>query len=72
MLQKFNTDNHVWEDYIQFDDYFATNTNRFSFTKEDLRVLMHADYRLCVTFYAEKNIFSKQRVDKISNVVTIE
>ena len=71
-LQKFNTDNHVWEDYIQFDDYFATNTNRFSFTKEDLRVLMHADYRLCVTFYAEKNIFSKQRVDKISNVVTIE
>lgn len=25
-LQKFNTDNHVWEDYIQFDDYFATNT----------------------------------------------
>ena len=43
-----------------------------SFTKEDLRVLMHADYRLCVTFYAEKNIFSKQRVDKISNVVTIE
>lgn len=71
-LQRFNDDEFIWEDYIQFNDYFSYDTDRFSFTKEDLRVLMHSKYRLCMTHYAEKHIFSKQRISKISNEVEID
>lgn len=67
-LQRKLSTSSTWSEYITYEDYYV-DSNEYYLSKT-LTVPSGYQYRVVCTHYAKKNIFSTQKIDNTSNIVT--
>lgn len=69
IVQRRKNSDYSWSTYASFYDLYS---NTVSYVlKKDLTPPSGYQYRVTCTHYARKNIFSTEKIDNISNIVTI-
>ena len=69
VIQRRKNSSSSWSDYKTYDDLY-TNGHAYTLSKS-IAVTSGYQYRVTCTHYAKKNLFSTQKIDNVSNVVTI-
>ncbi len=68
-IQRRKNSSSSWSNYKTYDDLY-TNGHAYTLNKS-IAVTRGYQYRVTCTHYAKKNLFSTQKIDNVSNVVTI-
>lgn len=69
IIQRRKNSSSSWSNYKTYDDLYADSyIYRLS---KSIAVASGYQYRVTCTHYAKKNLFSTQKIDNVSNVVTI-
>ncbi len=68
-IQRRKNSSSTWNDYKRYDDLYD-DSYTYKLTKS-IAVASGYQYRVTCTHYAKKNLFSTQKIDNVSNVVTI-
>lgn len=69
IVQRRKNSDYSWSTYASFYDLYS-NSTVYSLTKK-LTPPSGYQYRVTCTHYARENIFSTEKIDNISNIVTI-
>lgn len=69
IVQRRKNSDYSWSTYASFYDLYS-NSTVYSLTKK-LTPPSGYQYRVTCTHYARKNIFSTEKIDNISNIVTM-
>ncbi len=69
IVQRRKNSDSSWSTYASFKDLYR-NATSYSLTK-DMTPPKGYQYRVTCTHYARENIFSTEKIDNISNIVTI-
>lgn len=68
-IQKRASSNSSWSNYATYDDLYS-NSNSYRLSKS-ISVSSGYQYRISCTHYAKKNLLSTQKIDNISNIVSL-
>ncbi len=68
VIQRRATSSSSWSDYITYEDLYI---DQFAYNlAKSLTVPSGYQYRVTCVHYAKKNIFSVQKIDNVSNIIT--
>lgn len=69
VIQRRANSTQEWQDYVTYEDlYYDSSSYMLS---KSITVATGYQYRVTAIHYAKKNIFSTEKIDNVSNIVTM-
>lgn len=69
VIQRRANSSQEWQDYVTYEDLYDDSSSYM--LSKSLTVATGYQYRATAIHYAKKNIFSTEKIDNVSNIVTM-